>query len=140
MALSMRQLPGPLALFFFFLKDTAPTEISPLPLHDALPISGSPRRCAARSDRRQCGREVGIDGNVDGLGNKRAGCSVRHYRQAMRARADRNSAVYQVESILIKNPVAIQVDAHAIGALRILESRSQNEIVSQTRRWLRSAN
>src|SRR2546430_14498642 len=25
--------------FFFFLNDTAPTEISPLPLHDALPIS-----------------------------------------------------------------------------------------------------
>src|SRR2546429_7269175 len=26
-------------LFFFFLNDPAPTEISPLPLHDALPIS-----------------------------------------------------------------------------------------------------
>src|ERR1035438_6452961 len=26
-------------LLFFFLNDTAPTEISPLPLHDALPIS-----------------------------------------------------------------------------------------------------
>src|SRR2546428_10860887 len=26
-------------LFFFFLNDTAPPEISPLPLHDALPIS-----------------------------------------------------------------------------------------------------
>src|SRR4051795_4898492 len=25
-------------LFFFFFKDTAPPEISPLPLHDALPI------------------------------------------------------------------------------------------------------
>src|ERR1035437_4004309 len=25
-------------LFFFFFNDTAPTEISPLPLHDALPI------------------------------------------------------------------------------------------------------
>src|SRR3989338_5229903 len=24
--------------FFFFFNDTAPTEISPLPLHDALPI------------------------------------------------------------------------------------------------------
>src|SRR5256885_3127671 len=29
----------PLCFFFFFLNDTAPTEISPLPLHDALPIS-----------------------------------------------------------------------------------------------------
>src|SRR2546422_10452963 len=27
--------------FFFFLNDTAPPEISPLPLHDALPISGT---------------------------------------------------------------------------------------------------
>src|SRR2546429_9543954 len=27
------------SLFFFFLKDTATTEISTLPLHDALPIS-----------------------------------------------------------------------------------------------------
>src|SRR2546425_8962259 len=28
-------------IFFFFFNDTAPTEISPLPLHDALPISAS---------------------------------------------------------------------------------------------------
>src|SRR2546430_6341409 len=27
--------------FFFFLNNTPPTEISPLPLHDALPISKS---------------------------------------------------------------------------------------------------
>src|SRR2546422_11085123 len=27
------------SLFFFFFNDTATTEISPLPLHDALPIS-----------------------------------------------------------------------------------------------------
>src|SRR2546426_1468513 len=31
----------PLSLFFFFLNDPAPPEISPLPLHDALPISKS---------------------------------------------------------------------------------------------------
>src|SRR5256884_8119197 len=30
--------------FFFFLNDPAPPEIYPLPLHDALPISGGPRR------------------------------------------------------------------------------------------------
>src|SRR5256885_8400472 len=30
--------------FFFFLKDPAPTEISPLPLHDALPIWTVSRR------------------------------------------------------------------------------------------------
>src|SRR5256886_5755016 len=30
------------SLFFFFFNDTAPTEISPLPLHAALPISFNP--------------------------------------------------------------------------------------------------
>src|SRR2546430_13599976 len=30
--------------FIFFFNDPAPTEISPLPLHDALPISASPPR------------------------------------------------------------------------------------------------
>src|SRR3989442_1089578 len=36
------------ALFFFFFNDTATTEISPLSLHDALPISGE--SCAERPD------------------------------------------------------------------------------------------
>src|SRR2546430_17007037 len=31
-----------IAFFFFFFNDTATTEISPLPLHDALPISSAP--------------------------------------------------------------------------------------------------
>src|SRR5256885_7546483 len=39
--------------FFFFLNEPAPTEISPLPLHAALPI---PRRSARRSARRVPGR------------------------------------------------------------------------------------
>src|SRR2546430_3930914 len=33
-------------LLFFFLNDTAPPEISPLSLHDALPISRSPSQSA----------------------------------------------------------------------------------------------
>src|SRR2546430_14386844 len=37
--------------FFFFFKDPPPTEISPLPLHDALPIGG----------RRVCDRGSGAD-------------------------------------------------------------------------------
>src|SRR3989441_10759673 len=42
--------------FFFFLNDTAPTEISPLPLHDALPISLHLQVLAAALllDARQC--------------------------------------------------------------------------------------
>src|SRR2546422_3468933 len=36
-------------LFFFFFNDTATPEISPLPLHDALPISPTP---AAHAQRR----------------------------------------------------------------------------------------
>src|SRR5258708_26653248 len=35
-----------LLTFFFFLNDTAPPEISPLPLHDALPICA--QSCKAR--------------------------------------------------------------------------------------------
>src|SRR2546422_4961279 len=34
---------------FFFFKDPAPPEISPLPLHDALPISWAPAAPAGRS-------------------------------------------------------------------------------------------
>src|ERR1044072_4742704 len=34
--------------FFFFFIDPAPTEISPLPLHDALPICGEDPSAAAR--------------------------------------------------------------------------------------------
>src|SRR2546425_4987632 len=45
-------------MYFFFFNDTATTEIYPLPLHDALPISGAaapgrpaaPRDTAARVD------------------------------------------------------------------------------------------
>src|SRR2546428_12364287 len=39
--ISSVQLPRllPLTIFFFFFNDPAPPEISPLPLHDALPIS-----------------------------------------------------------------------------------------------------
>src|SRR5260370_41250762 len=35
--------------FFFFFNDPAPPEISPLPLHDALPISRRPPRGQQRS-------------------------------------------------------------------------------------------
>src|SRR5260370_40408405 len=34
----------PLILLFFFFNDTPPTEISPLSLHDALPLSDQDRR------------------------------------------------------------------------------------------------
>src|SRR5256885_11475212 len=37
---------------FFFLNDTAPTEIYPLPLHDALPISGGVGRAVRPGDDR----------------------------------------------------------------------------------------
>src|SRR3989475_9797259 len=53
----LQPLPSPIFSFFFF-NDTAPPEISPLPLHDALPIFrpvghvDEPRaRLAARHDR-----------------------------------------------------------------------------------------
>src|SRR2546430_15312603 len=50
---------APLFFFFFFLNDTPPTEIYPLPLHDALPIcprplaaGTAPRRRLRRADVR----------------------------------------------------------------------------------------
>src|SRR5260370_39621392 len=55
---SVRTLPLPLCLFFFFFNDTATTEIYTLSLHDALPISGhshqtppSSTGCSATSSR-----------------------------------------------------------------------------------------
>src|SRR5579864_40565 len=41
-----------IALYFFFFKDTATTEIYTLSLHDALPISVAPTRSAPASWRR----------------------------------------------------------------------------------------
>src|SRR2546430_8252500 len=43
--------------FFFFLNDPAPTEISSLPLHAALPISGA-RPEIEEDDRRHRGRDL----------------------------------------------------------------------------------
>src|SRR2546425_9992864 len=44
----MRFLPP--FFFFFFFNDPAPTEIYPLPLHDALPISSGCRRASSARD------------------------------------------------------------------------------------------
>src|SRR3712207_7544133 len=38
-------------VYFFFFNDTATTEIYPLSLHDALPISAPPRRTRGRRGR-----------------------------------------------------------------------------------------
>src|SRR2546422_3867242 len=43
----------PVILFFFFFNDTATTEIYPLPLHDALPISSC--RTSRSSWKSRCG-------------------------------------------------------------------------------------
>src|SRR5256885_6834548 len=59
---------SPILSIFFFLNDPAPTEIYPLPLHDALPILRSSRRarrwpgtsCPPRCPRR-CARRAGPD-------------------------------------------------------------------------------
>src|SRR5256885_1155789 len=55
---------NPCAVFFFFFKDPAPPEFSPLPLHDALPFpcGGSPRcTCcwSRRPNRRRPPRRPG---------------------------------------------------------------------------------
>src|SRR2546430_3450154 len=41
----MLYIHGFFCFFFFFLNDTAPPDISPLPHHAALPIPGATRRC-----------------------------------------------------------------------------------------------
>src|SRR3989304_1248793 len=46
-----------IVLFFFFFNDTATTEISPLSLHDALPIFGPPRFRSRGSVRRHKRRQ-----------------------------------------------------------------------------------
>src|SRR5258708_18339327 len=64
-------MPPPSVSVFFFFNDTAPTEIYPLPLHDALPISAAisseprrshdhdsaaaPHEARARRTRASCG-------------------------------------------------------------------------------------
>src|SRR2546425_11709069 len=66
--------------FFFFLNDTPPPEISPLPLHDALPIypgHGVAHRVLRRelhrgTDRRPRRRGTGLD-REDQPGRRRAG-------------------------------------------------------------------
>src|SRR3989337_2122173 len=54
--------------FFFFFNDTAPTEISPLPLHDALPIllagllkKHGLKACLAESETISAGHIVSLD-------------------------------------------------------------------------------
>src|SRR2546430_7189517 len=44
-----------LCFLFFFFNDTAPTEIYPLPLHDALPIFSAASRSSIRSISRRNG-------------------------------------------------------------------------------------
>src|SRR3989449_3422033 len=52
-------------LVFFFLNDTPPTEISPLSLHDALPIFADPNAVQALRDRSRPAARAGIrDGAV----------------------------------------------------------------------------
>src|SRR2546429_4043655 len=67
--------------FFFFFNDTAPTEIYPLPLHDALPISGCPagRGRPRPSCRRTRWRSPGRP--------RRAGSAPRPTRRSHRRRA-----------------------------------------------------
>src|SRR2546430_13136057 len=55
MSIASRWMLAFLFFFFFFLNDPAPPEISPLPLHDALPICARGRSCgsAGRGRERQ---------------------------------------------------------------------------------------
>src|SRR2546427_118947 len=65
-----------LALFtFFFLNDTAPPEIYPLPLHDALPIfAGAKLRVVPPAE----GKRLAGDGNADVYADHSGACTVDH--------------------------------------------------------------
>src|SRR2546430_9821511 len=75
----MRSQSTTIASFFFF-NDTAPTEIYPLSLHDALPISKKPLPVIAR----ELNADAVVEGSVQRSGNR-----VRVTAQLVRAADDR---------------------------------------------------
>src|SRR2546430_14489030 len=62
---SLQKFSVPFFFFFFFLNDAAPTEISPLPLHDALPICGAARITALGDTEERDGDDRDRDRNIE---------------------------------------------------------------------------
>src|SRR2546425_12644573 len=75
-------------LFFFFFNDTATTEIYPLSLHDALPISRSTSRRSLSSSAR-----FSIAGGRT--------CSCRHSSHSRRARSEEHTSELQSLAYLV---------------------------------------
>src|SRR5256885_6476215 len=61
-------------LLFFFLNDPAPTEISTLPLHAALPISGKPQNQPPSPDPPLVPRDAPAVGSYGSAGRVRPMC------------------------------------------------------------------
>src|SRR3989441_12787009 len=84
----------------FFFNDTAPPEISPLSLHDALPISGpaAPDGLLARVPRRAARLAPGREGPGAGGGPEPARRRVRHREPLRRGRHRRRDAAPAVRA------------------------------------------
>src|SRR5256885_11766226 len=70
--------------YFFFLKDPAPPDISPLPLHDALPISRRRPPCASRRRKHRGARRWQASARAPAP--PRASCAARRPCWSGRAR------------------------------------------------------
>src|SRR2546430_12783088 len=90
--------------FFFFISDPSPTEITTLPLHDALPIPGSRLRLG---DVRQIGRASGgarassAGGAAADLGATRDSAAVARSSSAFAARSEEHTSELQSQSNLV---------------------------------------
>src|SRR5256886_13896248 len=71
---------------FFFLNEPPPTEISPLSLPAALPISPCPRRRAPDGSRERRARLRATAGGVRRAGGRAARAARREARQPLRRR------------------------------------------------------
>src|SRR5256884_9168550 len=75
----MTRASSSISLFFFFFNDPAPTEIYPLPLHDALPIcrrrAGAPRSIPSGCNAPRIGAAA-CRVNMHALGMKRASLAL----------------------------------------------------------------
>src|SRR5258707_15884576 len=84
------------AFFFFFFNDTATTEIYTLSLHDALPISPSPKRSSS------CGRSSPSSVFIVPTSRKRASCSIDTASRSEEHTSELQSRQYLVCRLLLE--------------------------------------
>src|SRR2546429_4703103 len=109
------------SLFFFFLKDTATTEISTLPLHDALPISAqldgdvaAADDCDALGPRGELEEAVRGDPELSSRNRRQAGMPAGGDRKSTRLNSSHRYISYAVLCLEKKNNkhIILQSDHH----------------------------